>query len=794
MKIGIVLGLVLLSVVSLGGCTSDPRLLPPSADIPATVAAAVAATVAPTPTAEPATSPTPTSTPWSIPSPTFIPSPSSSPTFTPAPTAADTPTPLPTSTLIPTATPTPRPMLVPVNTPGYMSQTITTSLGQQVDIVVEGFVDSPLRFSQLVQSLNEIEKLLGKPYPSPRVTLTRADRLQGGFCGHNQMSYAPRYSGEPYVLDDSIIRLRVNSECDDTFASIAHEVAHTWFHGSDPADWIDEGLANAFEQQLLAIHSSEEILYPPVTYCADYRNIAELEQGRPKRLVSGDFTGFDCNYHLGNGLFGALRGHYGDEEFNRRAAALARPPISVSKRAHTISTLRETFGGDEEALVLVNLWYDGQPEMRKYWHLDAVEWSFPPTIAGEHLYFSGKTIEPEMVHDFVPGDDTYCSQFSLFQGMGGQNWVASVSGPLPVGWQYEEAKLIVTNSDINPATGEFRVSAKIIDKAVEDFDDLSLSVRSRVTSGADGLCQESVHYSQISLTYGSLPEEAKAVKYYHQGAIEWTFPPTIDGGYLYFDGKTNDPEMVHDFLQGDDPYCSQFSLYEGAINQKWVASVASPLPAGWYHYSIPKLVVIDHDIDSATGRFRITARVNDQGLLQSDDLSLAVTSRVITGADGLCPKSTTYSQLPVVTGTIPVEFKEARHYSLDAIDWLNPPAVSGNTMRFVGRALPGVIRLNWREGHCSQFLFYERDERGYQYIDNLSLMLPENRQWTSDIAAEITAQRISSDGTFEALVAIRDNALTLYENLTLLVTTEAALERVTNKCGDSDVLSAVDIR
>ena len=519
-------------------------------------------------------------------------------------------------------------------------------MGQRVDVIVKGFGDIPLRFNQLVQFINDIERMLGVPYPSPRVTMTRVGNLDGGFCGHNQIGYAPRYHGDAYVISGSTLRLRVDGKCDDTLASIAHEVAHTWFHGNDPADWIDEGLANAIERQVVAIRQPEKIVYPATTYCASYRNIAELERGMPQRVVSGDATGFNCNYELGDGIFGALREHYGDEEFNRYVAALARRSTGAAKRAYTIDDIRESMGRDEVALDIINTWYAGQPEMRKYRHLDAVEWTFPPTIDGEYLHFAGKTREPELVHDFALGDDQYCSQFPLFGGAGGR---------------------------------------------------------------------------------------------------------------------------------------------------EWVASIADHLPAGWYHHSIPQLVVINHSINPFTGQFKVTARLNDRNL-PLDELSLAVQRRVTEGADGLCGESVTYSQRPIVAGSVPVEFKVARHYSLDAIEWISPPIISGNTLRFVGKSLPGAVRLTWREGYCGQFFFYEYDEGGYHYIDNLAALLPANQYWTITPLAEVTSQRVEPDGTFEAIVNLRDNALAGYRNPVLLVKTEAISDRVTNKCSESDVLSAVDIR
>ena len=66
-----------------------------------------------------------------------------------------------------------------------------------MDATVVGFDDSPLRFEQLVITINEGERLLGIPYPAPKVTMKRVQNVSSGFCGHNQMTYALRYSGRP---------------------------------------------------------------------------------------------------------------------------------------------------------------------------------------------------------------------------------------------------------------------------------------------------------------------------------------------------------------------------------------------------------------------------------------------------------------------------------------------------------------------------------------------------------------------------------------------------------------------
>ncbi len=666
-----------------------------------------------------------------------------------------------------------------------------------MDVTVTEFADNQLRFNQLVQAINEGERILRVPYPSPRVTMTRVGTISGGFCGQNGMSYAARYTGDPYVVDNSLIDVRVDEDCSKTFATIAHETAHTWFHGSDYADWIGEGLANAIKSQLLAAYQEDQETYPPVTYCDSYSNLSELEHGAPSKIFDSQTTGFACNYSLGDGIFGDLRAYYGDGEFNRRIAQLARRVKSDTNDEYTIADIRRVLGEDGPALDIINLWHGGQPKMRKYLHLDAIDWTYPPTMDGEYIHFAGTTNQPELVHEIVLGEHPFCSQFVLYHGIGEQQTAVSVSDPLPAGWSYDAIPEVITvNHDISPSTGEFSVTAKIDGNALTGMRDLSLLVRSRVTTGADGHCKEGVRYSQFPVTSGLIPHEFRVAKryYVHLNAVNWTYPPTMDGEYIHFAGTTNQPELVHEIVLSEHPFCSQFVLYHGIGEQQTAVSVSDPLPAGWSYDAIPEVITVNHDISPSTGEFSVTAKIDGNALTGMRDLSLLVRSRVTTGADGHCKESVRFSHVPVSSGQIPHEFKVARHYHLDAIEWISPPTISGNTMRFMGKALPGAIRLTRREGFCSQFRFYERDETGYHYIDSLNLLLPDNHHWAGQITGEVTSQRISAAGTFEALVRLSDNALTGYRNPVLLVRTQASVDSVTNQCGKSDVLSAVDIR
>ena len=525
-----------------------------------------------------------------------------------APAATANPTPSPTATRLPTPRPTPTPIPLPsVRSNSLVSQAITTSLGQKVQVVVRGFDNSPARFDQLIQAIDAIEDLIGAPYPSPSVEMVKEVALPGGFCGHNQMSYAPRYEGNPLVINGSLISLRRDRECDDTFASVVHEVAHTWFHGAagNPANWIDEGLANAMENQLVALHSPDKIIYPPVTYCGDYSNIAELEESDPSRFFRGSEIGYGCHYSLGDGIFGALREHYGDDEFNRLAGMFAREESNPADAELSFEEVRVTFGADGRALEIIDLWYSGEPEMRKYRHLDAVDWGSPPVIDGEYLHFSGTTDYPETVLEPIVGKDEYCSQFSLYSGTGDLEWVANVADPLPAGWHHNEVpKAVIVDHAIDPEVGSFEVTAKINDLDLSGIQDLSLRIRSRVTVGEDGLCETSVAYSQVPVTIGAVPGDIRTNRHYSLGAIRWIHAPTVSRNTLRFAGKASPGAITLDW---SETHCSQFKLYARDVRgYHYIDRLSLMLPAG-RHWTDETFAEITGGRIGADGAFTVTA-------------------------------------------------------------------------------------------------------------------------------------------------------------------------------------------
>lgn len=292
---------------------------------------------------------------------------------------------------------------------------------------------------------------------------------------------------------------------------------------------------------------------------------------------------------------------------------------------------------------------------------------------------------------------------------------------------------------------------------------------------------------------GRIRSEFKAAEYFHQDAVEWTFPPTIDGGYLHFAGITREPNMVHDLVPGADEYCPQFLIYDGIIHQEWVASVGDPLAVGWSYNEVPKVSLVNHDIDPGTGMFSVTTRINDHALADLRELSLSVQSRVTAEPDNRCASGDYYSQISVVSGSIPDELKLAEHHHQDAIKWTDLPTITGSRLQFAGRAEPGSIHLESREGYCGQFSLYELDEAGYHHIVSLYPLLPDNFEWTTTPPAELVEGRTYTDGTFRATASLSSDLLSRYPEMILVVRTAAKADEATNRCGHSDVLSAIDV-
>ena len=178
-------------------------------------------------------------------------------------------------------------------------------------------------------------------------------------------------------------------------------------------------------------------------------------------------------------------------------------------------------------------------------------------------------------------------------------------------------------------------------------------------------------------------------RYRHLDAIEWISPPIIDGQYLHFAGRIGSEGTVFEPIIGKDPYCSQFVLREGVNKTDYVASLADPLAVGWTYDETPEATIINESIDSATGYFEATAKLNDHSIAGRNNLTLQVKSRVTTEEDGYCKIGTNYAQIEVEQGPIPERLKLVKHYHQDEIDWLTESRLEGNNIMLSGSANPG---------------------------------------------------------------------------------------------------------
>ena len=80
---------------------------------------------------------------------------------------------------------------------------------------------------------------------------------------------------------------------------------------------------------------------------------------------------------------------------------------------------------------------------------------------------------------------------------------------------------------------------------------------------------------------------------------------------------------------GDNPYCSQLHLYRDPGLRDWVTSIDEPLLAGWRYEETPEVIIVNSHINSDTGEFSVTARINEKSVADTRNLYLTVESRVL---------------------------------------------------------------------------------------------------------------------------------------------------------------------
>ena len=103
------------------------------------------------------------------------------------------------------------------------------------------------------------------------------------------------------------------------------------------------------------------------------------------------------------------------------------------------------------------------------------------------------------------------------------------------------------------------------------------------------------------------------------------------------------------------------------------------------------------------------------------------------------------------------------------------------------------MTLHYRDGYCGQLHVYDLTDQGYIYVDHVATILPEDQQWTETPEFEATGWNENSNGAFNAVVKVRNNALDGLGQPILVVQTPARFNEATNQCGESENIAVVDI-
>ena len=177
-----------------------------------------------------------------------------------------------------------------------LRDTITTGLGVTVNLSVAGLEYEGVGINDLVLEdlkwiIEEEERVLNQPFPFSVVQVLDTVANDES-CGWFSVSL--------FSEDTAIIMLR----CFYTFI-IAHEVAHSWFSGGD----VHERIADQVALQVL--------------------------------------RGDEPTFGRGEGVFGQLREHYGDAEFNHRI-------MGLTSRSANMADVRTAFGDDGAATKIIN--------------------------------------------------------------------------------------------------------------------------------------------------------------------------------------------------------------------------------------------------------------------------------------------------------------------------------------------------------------------------------------------------------------------------------------------------------
>ena len=179
--------------------------------------------------------------------------------------------------------------------------------------------------NHVAASVDDVEDVMDAPIPVSYVVLFMdKDLVVPGADGVNYghaISYNPDRETAPGTLDSDILK-----------SGIVHEVAHYFWRGSQ--DWVDEGLASAFQFMLGPGFGISEDLIRRERQGCDIPNLRSLVEAYPISIVSAQGT---CDYYLGQRLFLDLRDSLGDSDFN-----------SGLRRLHaSVKECQLAFGGEE---------------------------------------------------------------------------------------------------------------------------------------------------------------------------------------------------------------------------------------------------------------------------------------------------------------------------------------------------------------------------------------------------------------------------------------------------------------
>ena len=319
-----------------------------------------------------------------------------------------------------------------VLTPGHVSiETTVSEEGTRFSIVRPSTTASTAETAGVLEAAAELfETTMDRPLPTDHVILVLYDgAYPEGYEGAN-FGFAISYNPEREQPGNRWSWWNFRK-------GLAHEVAHYFWRGNE--NWIDEGLATAFEQTYgLSIGLSSGQLEEHRRDC-EVHNLEALSAGPPEQGGSQ----FHCNYYLGSRLFNDLRGAMGEVAFNeglRDLYALTRTE-QEARRKPGIDEVRQAF--DAQAEIVERHWSGGlnAPENRPYdegidrtTH-DLIQWDDHPTYDSESgaVTMNGTLREDAVLTNIHLGTESYAS-FTLSPA-DGRDYLGSIL-PLRSGFSW----------------------------------------------------------------------------------------------------------------------------------------------------------------------------------------------------------------------------------------------------------------------------------------------------------------------------------------------------------------------